>query len=400
MLRLKDTRHAHTGAFLASAVKLAEYYGFEPLENVLARTQKKASTHHGAVQKNDITFTHRDEKSLLSMAKKTAFCINENQPTALVWHVEYTKERPISANLELHIIGAPTAVAEALLLTVASTIADEAGVTERAVSINSMGSHESSNRFVRDVGIFLRKHIESITPSLRPRAALDPIGTLIQLIERRHPAIARLPQSVEYLTEDERERFWELLEYLETLHLPYELNAQVLGSRDCWSHTLFEINTKDPDTKSNIVFARGGRYDPLITRLRGVPTPAVRIYISCETRGRIRLKSKKRARPAVYFAHLGGQAKRKVFAVLETLRHAKIPVHQSLLMERMGEQMMHAKRLGVPCVLIMGHKEALEGSVLVREVATNSQDSVPVDRLIPYLRRHRIHTWKPTRVKA
>ena len=397
MLRLKDTRHAHTGAFLTSAIKLAEYYGFEHLDGALERAQKKMSSPRAISPRGTIALARRDEKSLLTVAKKTTLCVNANQPTSLVWRIEHTKDRPGSAVLELHIIGAPTTVAEALLLTIVSIIADEAGVKERTVSINSIGSHESSNRFVRDVGIFLRKHIESISPSLRPRAALDPVGTLVQLIERQHPAIARLPQSVEYLTEDERKRFWELLEYLETLHLSYELNPQVLGSRDCWSHSLFEISTKDPDTGSKIRFAAGGRYDPLATNIRGVATPAVMVSISCEARGQSRLKPKKPPAPAVYVAHLGNAAKRKVFSVLEILRHAKIPVHQSLLMERVGEQMAHEKQLGVPCIIIMGHKEALEDSVLVREVATNSQDSVPIDRLIPYLRRHRIHTWKPAR---
>ena len=55
-----------------------------------------------------------------------------------------------------------------------------------------------------------------------------------------------------------------------------------------------------------------------------------------------------------------------------------------------GEQMAEARAFAVPYVLIMGHKEATEGTVLVREVATNSQDAIPLPELINYLKRHRV----------
>ena len=138
-----------------------------------------------------------------------------------------------------------TTIAEALLIIVANAIAEEAGVKDRVLSINNVGAPDSSGRFVRDIGLYLRKHIESISPTLRPRAAEDPLGTLVQLIERGHPAVSRAPQAMEYLTEEERHRFWGLLEYLEVFGLPYELNGQILGSRDCWAHSLFDLSTVD-----------------------------------------------------------------------------------------------------------------------------------------------------------
>src|SRR3989344_50657 len=199
------------------------------------------------------------------------------------------KERggPPSVSLELHIIGNGSAIAEALLIVVANAIAQECGLGERVLSINNIGSTESSNRFVRDVGTYLRKHIESISPTLRPRAALDPLGTLVQLIERGHPAMPRAPQEMEYLTEDERRRFWDLLEYLEAFGLPYELSPHVLGSRDCWSHSLYQVSGVDPETGSRIPIAFGGRYDPLAARYAAAPTSAATISITCEIPGKV-----------------------------------------------------------------------------------------------------------------
>ena len=123
------------------------------------------------------------------------------------------------------------------------------------------------------------------------------------------------------------------------------------------------------------------------------------VSITCEVRGKTRVKRENRAlggeaQPAIYFAHLGGEARRRVLGVLENLRRASIPVHQGLWYERIAEQMAAARTLAVPYILIMGHKEAMEGTILVREVATNSQDAIPLPELPNYLKRRRVGAWQ------
>jgi len=353
---------------------------------------------------NEITFARRDERALLSSARKclVRLPVHEdprNAQTLLAWRTVVGNSGVPSVSFELHVVGSPSAIAEALLIVVGNAIAEESGIGEHALAINNIGSAESSNRYIRDVGLYLRKHIESISPTLRPRAASDPLGTLVQLIERGHPAISRAPQAMEYLTEEERRRFWELLEYLEVFGLPYELNAHILGSRDCWSHSLFEISSLDSESGARVPFAFGGRYDPLASRFAKTPSSGAMISITCEVRGKTRPvrstvsgggRTKGEAQPAIYFAHLGLEARRRALSVMENLRRASIPVHQGLWHERIGEQMTAARELSVPYILIMGHKEAMEGTILVREVATNSQDAIPVPELPNYLKRRRV----------
>ena len=113
------------------------------------------------------------------------------------------------------------------------------------------------------------------------------------------------------------------------------------------------------------------------------------IAITCEIRGKIRVKREPPSTPSIYFAHLGTEARRRALSVLESLRKAGIPVRHGLYHERIGEQMAAARKLASPYVLIMGHKEAIEGTILVREVATNSQDAIPLPELTHYLKRRR-----------
>lgn len=398
MIRLKDTKHQNTAAFLSDAVRIAEFYGFAPLDQMTRNSLNARSTKNRTEKEQEFSFARRDERPTLSSVRKCIACTPvklspENVPIReplLAWRVTETKQQMPSMNLELHVIGSSLSVAEALLVVVANTIAKEAGIARTVLNINNIGSIDSSARYVRDVGTYLRKHLESISPLLRPRVAEDPLGTLVQLIERGHPAISRAPQAMEYLTEDERRRFWELLEYLEVFGLPYELSGHVLGSRDLWAHSLYEIFSVDEETGARITIAFGGRNDPLATSLAGRHTPSAMITISCEARGSKRMKNEVRGLPGIYFAHLGAEARRRSLPILENLRQSGIPVHQGLVYERIGEQMSAARELAVPYVLIMGHKEAMEGTVLVREVSTNSQEAVPALEIAAYLRRRRL----------
>ncbi len=390
MIRLKDTRLQSTASLLERALRTAEYYGFTPLERALEAGRSPLPT-----QKNTPpSFARKDERSLLGSAR-LCLAVKRNPGdivllSRLVKNAAGTRSSAPSYTLELHVIGAPAAIAEALLIVVVSGIAEDIGVTDRVLTINSIGSLESSNRFVRDVGHFLRKHLDSITPALRPRAAEDPLGTLIQLFEKGHPSMSRAPQSVEYLTEEERRRFWDLLEYLEISNVPYELNSAVLGSRDVWAHTLFEVSRKDEETGARVPFVVGGRYDPLATRLLGHPGVAAVAAITCEIRGKSKTTPGRAGTTPLYFAHLGAEARRKALPMLEGLRREGIFVEQSLLHDRLQEQMERAKRKKISHLLIMGHKEAMEGTVLVREMATNAQEAVPIRELTTYLRRQRV----------
>jgi histidyl-tRNA synthetase len=406
MIRLRDTRHQNTAGFLKSSIGIAEYYGFMPMEDALRAsvvnakrellnpnpTAKPAPAPTAKIE-TEIAFARREERTLAAVARRAATCMRSGPDARLFWRTVSGGQNMPSLSLELHVIGTQSAIAEALLLIVGNAIIEDAGLPSRSLSINNIGSVESSNRYIRDVGTYLRKHIESISPTLRPRAATDPLGTLVQLIERGHPAVPRAPAAMEYLTEEERRRFWELLEYLEVFGLPYELSPQVLGSRDCWAHALYELSSVDQETNTRIPVAFGGRYDPLASRF-GAHVPAATIAITCEIRGKTSFKSDVSGLPSIYFAHLGIEARRKSLAVLEILRRAEIPVYQSLLFERIGEQMLRARELAVPYVLIMGYKEATESTVLVREVATNSQEAIPLPELPNYLKRRRVGNWK------
>jgi len=394
MLRISDITYANTALFLESAIDIAEYYGFKETKDAFVSHKKVGGGNAKRIDVNKVLFARRDEKPLIDIVHTCAdYGLGSGTKPLFLW-----KEGSLLrtggaqyATLELHAVGVRAAIAEAILLAVTDAIAASAGIERRVVCLNSIGTSESSARYTRDLTEYLRKHIADVHPTLRSRVSKDPLGVLTRLVERQDAIAERAPVSMEYLNEEERRHFWDLLEYLEVANLYYELNPRILGSRECWAHSLFDVCKIDAENETLVPFARGGRYDTLASTCLGAGSSAATVTIMCEVHGRSEVKRVKKNKPHhIYFAHLGPEAKRRSIPVLEMLRNSNINVYQSLAFDHIGEQMRLAKRLKVPYILIMGHKEATEGTVLVRDTLTNSQEPIVIDALPGYLRRRRL----------
>jgi histidyl-tRNA synthetase len=91
-------------------------------------------------------------------------------------------------------------------------------------------------------------------------------------------------------------------------------------------------------------------------------------------------------KPKMYFIQLGFDAKLKSLSVIEILRKAHIPIAQSLSKDSLGTQLAMAEKAGTPYTIIFGQKEAMEESVIVRNMANRSQETVKIKHLLEYLK--------------
>ena len=70
----------------------------------------------------------------------------------------------------------------------------------------------------------------------------------------------------------------------------------------------------------------------------------------------------------------------------DILRHARVPLTQSIGIESLTEQMRVVDELNPPYLLIMGRKEALERNVILRERSSHTETFIPLDSLVERLR--------------
>jgi histidyl-tRNA synthetase len=173
---------------------------------------------------------------------------------------------------------------------------------------------------------------------------------------------------------------------------PYRINKNLVRGLDYYTHTVFEIFEEQTDELvPPLTIAAGGRYDNLAKSLgykKELPGVGVGIGVDrvLEASWCKHLSPKIIKKPKFCFIQLGFDAKLKSLSILEILREAKIPIQQSLSKDSLGAQLGIAEKLGVPYTLIFGQKEALDKTVIVRDMNTRSQEIIPIEKLAQYLK--------------
>ena len=289
----------------------------------------------------------------------------------------------------LEIIGNSKSIADAMIIETAFVILKEQYPTENlCLYINSLGDKESLAKFVRELTHYYRKNWSAVPAHCRQTFKKDLFGLFYCQEEKCRELLDGAPKPMSFLSEPSRVHFKEILEYLESLSISYDIEHSLVGSRSFCTGTLFEIRgTSDKDTSARTL-AIGERYNGLAKKVwnkKDIPAVGVAILIQPDHLKRSTRKSD--AKPKFYFIQFGFEAKLRSLKIIEMLRQAKIPVHQALSKDKLTGQIAAAEKMGIPYVIIMGQKEALEGTVVVRHMMSRSQETVKVENLVKYLKK-------------
>ena len=87
------------------------------------------------------------------------------------------------------------------------------------------------------------------------------------------------------------------------------------------------------------------------------------------------------ARPQVFIAYLGEEAKDEAMKLAASLRRAGIGVIKAIGSRSLKAQLRQANSLGVRRAVIIGDEEVKAGTVILRDMTTASQETVTLDRL-------------------
>lgn len=299
------------------------------------------------------------------------------------------KGEPRYADLE--ILGSSGSIAEATLIQVARSMLAEEKYTNTRVEINSIGDRESIARFTRELTSYYRKHINDMTPECRQILKKDPF----ELLSSHNPECKELnenaPKSMNFLSESSRRHLEEVLEYLEALDIPYTINNNLISNRKYCTETVFAIINEDETNKKakDRILALGVRYNGLAKRVgmkKDVQGVGISLLIK-NNNASLRKPLKKTKRPIASFVQLSPESKLMSLMIIEMLRKAKIPLYLSLAKDRLGAQVSTVERHHTPYVIVMGKKEALEKTVLVRHRESHSHEVVSLAEIAKHMKK-------------
>lgn len=287
----------------------------------------------------------------------------------------------------LQVAGTNESVGEVLLLKTVATILSEWGGGVKRVRINALGDRDSRLRFARELSSYLRRQSHNLEEEWRERAAEEPMAFFTCTTEACRAVMESGPRAMNFLSEKSRSHFREVLEHLEQLGLPYELDDLLMGD-EREPRMAFAVDLEEED--ATVVGSIGGRFDDHVRRLTGrKDATAVHASLFFRKKGLSPSSFQLEAhgnRPRIYFVQLGLRAKLCGMQVNDILREARIPVLQSFDSSKLSPQLAAASAAGVSHLIIMGQREALDGTVIVRAADNSAQTTLALAHLPKYLR--------------
>lgn len=398
---------------IEKAQEVAVYYGFEPIRTPhLEDTrvfEKGLGTGTDALDKEMYSLKTKGGDHLALRPEGTAAIMrayiehgmrNLPQPVSLYYSGSFFRhDKPQRGRYRelqqfgLEIIGTEKSIADALIIQTTVKILKESGCNSIIVDINSIGDKDSRTAYVKALTAYYKKHASNLPAIDRERLKTNPL----RILDSKEPKTIEInedaPDSLSFLTPPAKKHFKEVLEYLNEAEITYRINKNLVRGLDYYNHTVFEVVDQEEGSDTHgLALAGGGRYDGLAKLLgskKEIPGVGAGIGIDriLDSSWCKNLSPRIMGEPKFYLIQLGFEAKMKTLAILEVLRNAKCPVYQSISKDKLGSQLAVAEKMNVPYVIIFGQREAMDGTVIIRNMKDRSQDTVKIEELPSYIKK-------------
>jgi len=297
---------------------------------------------------------------------------------------------------DFEIIGDPHPVIDATLINAAATLYREIGLPVE-VLVNSLGDANCRIAYTEAVQQYARGRGEEFCADCLRSAATDPLRMLGCMVPGCKAALAGAPQIVDWLCEGCRLHFIQVLEFLDELDIPYSLETRLTCGHGSNTRTAFEVIAPTPGVSpaeshgSPLALGGGGRYDNLIGEMGGRSIPAVGFAGGIERivreLGERRVKPASTVRYDVFIAQLGADARKRALVFFQRLREQGLRVAESFCKDGLSAQLETAARLGCRITLILGQKELVDHTIIIRDMESGIQEIVDFDKIEDQLKK-------------
>ncbi len=321
--------------------------------------------------------------------------VNQSQPVKL-WYFEpfFRHERPQAGRYRqfwqwgLEAIGSDDPVVDAQVILMGQRFCKELGL-DVIVNINSLGTPASRKEYVAELVKYFKQHKKSLSETDQKRLVKNPL----RLLDSKEPGMEELkanaPQIFEYLDDASKQHFMKVLEYLDESEVPYLLNPYLVRGLDYYTKTTFELTlaTAPSPELEGLALGGGGRYDGLVPMLGGRENTSAmgagfgveRIILAMKAAGTM---PPRREKIDVFFCQLGEAARRKGLAVYEKFREGGVMMAEAFGKGTLKAQLEIADKYKAPIAVILGQKEVLDGTIIIRDMESGAQEIVDVEKVV------------------
>ncbi len=388
----------------SSASDLLDGYGYTRIRTpAVERTElfkRSIGEATDIVEKEMYTFEDRNGDSLTLRPEATAGMVRAGLSHGLFHNQQqrlwcsgpmFRHEKPQKARyrqfhqLSVEAVGFAGPEIDAELIAISARLWRVLGLESPTLELNSLGTPASRAEYREALVAYLSGHRDVLDADSRRRLETNPL----RILDSKNPDLAELisgaPLLADFLDAQSKDHFEQVKQLLEDVGIDFVLNPRLVRGLDYYSRTVFEWVTDRLGAQGAI--CSGGRYDGLIAQLGGRDTPASGWALGFERV--VELLAVEGAEipeqlPDAYLVTAGDEARRRAFALAETLR-SELPALKLAMDCTAGgfkAQLRRADRSGARLALILGEDELSAGSISVKPLRSDApQTTVKLEEL-------------------
>jgi histidyl-tRNA synthetase len=305
----------------------------------------------------------------------------------------FRRERPQKGRyrqfyqIDAEIFGVQSGLVDVQLIFILVTLCSRLDIKDVEAHINSLGCPRCRPQFKIALTEFLAAVSDQLCSDCIRRRDRNPLRVLDCKVPACREALTEAPSILDYLCNDCRTDFDEVMSSLDQLNIPFVIDKQLVRGLDYYTRTAFEIQTTSLGAQSAV--AGGGRYDNLVKELGGPEIPATGFAIGfdrlTELVGLNLAELVKK--PDIFLAALGSKSRSFAFEWMCALGVEGVQAEMDFSDKSLKSQMKRADRLGAPYVLILGENELEAGAAVLRNMATKEQTSILLDDILENVKR-------------
>lgn len=382
---------------VTSVVKIADEYNYSFISTPIFEATELFSRGIGetsdVVTKEMYTFKDQGDRSLTLRPEGTASVVRSyiehsmgaRQGLAKVWYAGpmFRQERPQAGRFRqfyqfgFEAIGSLEPSIDAEMIAANYYIMESLGIDDIKLYVNSIGMPGERKKHKQAFSDFVAPRIGKFCADCQKRIETNPLRMFDCKQDGCIALLRDAPVIFDYLSDENREHFDTVLEFLDQIGISYELDKKLVRGLDYYTRTAWEIKSVKLGSQDSI--SGGGRYDLLVEQLGGKPTPGIGFAAGIE---RVILamteKESEQDRKDLGFYIVIGDSryKKEAFGLLTKIRKLGIPADIDYLGRSLKAQMKQADKSGFCYCFILAEDEMNRGKAILRNMVDSKQFEV------------------------
>ncbi len=394
-----------TWRYLETVVRdIVQSYGYEeirlPLLEHTELFRRSIGEVTDIVEKEMYTFDDRNGESLTLRPEATASVVRAGITNGMLHNQRqklwtsgpmFRYEKPQKGRyrqfyqFDVEALGFEGPDVDAELIIMCARMWQALGLSRLTLEINSLGTAESRKRYRETLVEYFSGVKSQLDEDSIRRLDQNPLRILDSKNPEMQDIVAAAPVMIDFLDEESDQHFQALKALLDAAGVTYTVNPRLVRGLDYYSRTVFEWVTDALGSQGAV--CSGGRYDGLVEKLGGRPTPAIGWAMGIERLVALYEACGGEAPPAdadVFVVAVGDNTLEAAFALAERLRDevSGIRVEFNLGGGSFKSQLKRADKSNAQYALILGEQEIADGRAGLKPLRSAAdQSSVAFEEL-------------------